>query len=206
MGFYERHCVPLVIDFACGLKPIGKQREKVVPKAEGRILEVGIGSGLNLPYYDPAKVERLFGLEPDPWIRKKAEKRVNAVPFEVEFLDLPGEEIPLEDKSVDTVLITYTLCTIPDWRAALIQMRRVLKPGGRMLFCEHSRAPDAGVAKWQDRLNPIWKPIAGGCNMNRPMAEVISGTGWKIEGMETMYLPNTPKILGFNVWGSASAG
>lgn len=196
----------MVIDFACGMKPIRKQREKVVPKAQGRILEVGIGSGLNLPYYDPAKVEHVFGLEPDPWIRKRAEKRVKAVPFEVEFLDLPGEEIPLEDKSVDTVLITYTLCTIPDWNAALHQMRRVLKPGGRMLFCEHSRAPDAGVAKWQDRLNPVWRPIAGGCNMNRPMTDMITGTGWRIEGLETMYLPNTPKILGFNVWGAAKAG
>ncbi|MFW6027890.1 MAG: class I SAM-dependent methyltransferase, partial [bacterium] len=176
MGFYQRFCVPMVIDFACGLKPIRKQREKVVPKAEGRILEVGIGSGLNLPWYDPAKVERVFGLEPDPYIRKRAEKRVKTVPFEVEFLDLPGEEIPLADKSVDTVLITYTLCTIPGWQAALHQMRRVLKPGGRMLFCEHSRAPDPGVAKWQDRLNPIWRPIAGGCNMNRPMTDMITGT------------------------------
>lgn len=206
MGFYQRHCVPLVIDFACGLKPVAKQREKIVPKAQGRILEVGIGSGLNLPYYDPAKVERVFGLEPDPHIRKRAMKRLKGIPFDVEFLDLPGEEIPLEDKSVDTVLITYTLCTIPDWRAALGQMRRVLKPGGHMLFCEHSRAPDAGVARWQDRLNPVWRPIAGGCNINRPMTDMIAETGWRIEDLESMYLPNTPKILGFNVWGMAKAG
>lgn len=205
MGLYQRYCVPLLIDLSCGAKPVRKQREKVVPRAEGRVLEVGIGSGLNLPFYDAARVEMVFGLEPDPHIRRKAEKRAKSVPFSVEFLDLPGEEIPLEDKSVDTVLITYTLCTIPDWRLALQQMRRVLKPGGRMLFCEHSRAPDAGVARWQDRLNPLWRPLAGGCNLNRPMTDMITNTGWRIEGLETMYLPGTPKIFGYNVWGTAKA-
>lgn len=206
MGFYGRYCAPALIEFCCGLKPVRKQREKVVPFAEGRILEVGIGSGLNLAFYDPAKVDMVFGLEPDPNILRRARKRARDMPFDVEFIDLPGEEIPLEDKSVDTVLITFTLCSIPDWRKALQQMRRVLRPGGRMLFAEHGRAPEPGVAKWQDRLNPYWRFIASGCNLNRPVEGMITETGWKIEKLDTMYLPRTPKILGFQAWGSAQPG
>lgn len=206
MGLYEKHILPRFLDTACGAKPITYQRKKVVPQAEGRVLEIGMGTGLNLPYYDKSKVEMIFGLEPAEEMRKRAEPKVAQYGIPVEFLDLPGEEIPLDDNSVDTVLLTYTLCTIPDGIKALKGMARVLKPGGKMLFCEHGKAPDANVAKWQNRINPIWKKIAGGCNVNRPIPEMLAEGGFKIEGMETMYLPSTPKFAGFNYWGQAVQG
>ncbi|TNE37473.1 MAG: class I SAM-dependent methyltransferase, partial [Alphaproteobacteria bacterium] len=163
MGLYEKHFLPIFINKACSAPPILKQREKVVPFAEGRVLEIGMGSGLNLPYYNPDKVEFVWGLEPSEGMRKKAAPAVEAAAVEVKFLDLPGEEVPLDDKSVDTIVLTYTLCTIPDAMAALAQMRRVLKPGGRLLFSEHGEAPDESVAKWQRRIQPFWGVIGGGC-------------------------------------------
>ena len=155
MSFYEDKILPHVIHLACGAKPILKQREKVVPQAEGRILEIGMGTGINLAYYNPDKVEKLWGLEPSAGMRAKARPRIEAAPFDVEWLDLPGEEIPLDDNAVDTVVLTYTLCTIADWLSAVRQMRRVLKPGGKLLFSEHGKAPDAAVEKWQNRINPV---------------------------------------------------
>ena len=118
--------------------------------------------------------------------------------------ELPGEEVPLDDDSIDTVVLTYTLCTIPDFRTALAQMRRVLKPGGSLLFCEHGEAPDESVRRWQARINPFWKRIAGGCNLNRPIPTCLEDAGFSIAKLETMYLPATPKIAAFNYWGSAS--
>ena len=202
MGFYDRHILPHVINLACGVKPIRYQRQKVVPQAEGRVLEVGIGSGLNLPFYDPARVEKLWGLEPAPEIRRMAEKAAAGAPFPVEFIDLPGETIPLEPGSVDTVVITYTLCTIPDAVRALHEMRRVLKPGGQLLFAEHGRAPDASVRRWQDRLTPIWKRIGGGCHLNRDIPKLLEQGGFAIDRLETMYLPG-PRPMTFNYWGAA---
>lgn len=204
MGWYERYILPRLLHLACGAKPNMKQREKVVPGAEGRVLEIGIGSGLNLGFYDPAKVTKVWGLEPSPELTRMAEKAAKEVAFEVEFIGLPGEEIPLEAKSVDTVLMTYTLCTIPETEPALRHMARVLKPGGRLLFCEHGAAPDANVRKWQDRINPLWKKIAGGCNLNRDIPGVIESGGFTIDDLETMYIPG-PKFATFNYWGSARA-
>ena len=206
MGFYENRILPYLIDMGCGSPPIAKQREKVVPQAEGRVLEVGMGSGLNLSFYDPERVEFVWGLEPSAGMRRKAQDRLAQAPFEVKWLDLPGEEIPLEDDSADTVLLTYTLCTIPDFRTALAQMRRVLKPGGRLLFSEHGAAPDVDVRKWQDRINPIWKMVAGGCNINREIPHALEEAGFEIQQLDTMYLPNTPKIAAFNYWGFATHG
>ena len=117
------------------------------------------------------------------------------------MIDLPGEEIPLEDNSADTILLTYTLCTIPGWQQALGQMRRVLKPGGRLIFCEHGEAPDENIQKWQHRLNPAWKKIAGGCHINRPIPKYLTESGFKIESMESQYIPLTPKIVGYTYWG-----
>ena len=137
MGFYSDRILPHCIDKGCAAKPISRQRQKVVPQAEGRILEVGMGSGLNIPFYTVENVELVWGLEPSAGMREKARARVDAAPFELRWLDLPGEEIPLDDDSADTVVLTYTLCTIPGWKVALEQMRRVLKPGGKLLFSEH---------------------------------------------------------------------
>lgn len=204
MGFYDKVIVPRFINCACGTKPIMKQREKVVPIAEGTVLEIGIGTGLNLPYYDPAKVERLIGLDPSEESWRLAGERASQLPFSVEFVGLPGEEIPLDANSVDTVLVTYALCTIPDPVAALQGMARVLRPGGKLIFCEHGEAPDAGVRRWQSRINPLWRRIAGGCNLNRPIPRLLGEGGFAVAAMEQMYLPGTPKIAGYNYWGSAT--
>ncbi|NKB36210.1 MAG: methyltransferase domain-containing protein [Gammaproteobacteria bacterium] len=194
MSFYEKHCLPHIINFACSMKPILRKRQEVVPLASGRVLEVGMGSGLNLPYYNEENVDMVWGLEPSEGMRNKARSRLGDSSIKVEMIDLPGEEIPLEDNSVDTVLLTFTLCTIPDWQKALEQMRRVLKPEGKLIFCEHGKSPDQSVAKWQDRLNPYWNKFAGGCNLNRPMPELISGGGFKIEELEAEYLPGPRPI------------
>jgi ubiquinone/menaquinone biosynthesis C-methylase UbiE len=206
MGFYDRHILPPLLGLAMGTKPIRYQRRKVVPQAEGRVLEIGFGAGHNLPFYDASKVSHLWALEPSREMRARAAERVAASPLDIEFLDLPGEEIPLEDETADTVLVTYTLCTIPDVRRALSGMRRVLKPGGRLIFCEHGEAPDAGVKRWQDRIEPVWKAVCGGCHLTRPIPRLIEGGGFAVEAMETMYLPGTPRFAGFNYWGSARKG
>jgi ubiquinone/menaquinone biosynthesis C-methylase UbiE len=203
MGLYQRYVVPRLIDLSCSGKPVRKQREKIVPAAEGRVLEVGVGSGLNFPHYDPAKVERVFGLDPSGPLIEKAAGRATRSGLDVEFIPLRGEEIPLEDNSVDTVLVTYTLCTIDDLAAAFDQMRRVLVPNGKLLFCEHGRAPDSAVRKWQDRLNPVWRVIGGGCNLNRNIPKLIGDNGFRIDSMDVMYLPGTPKFTGYNFWGTA---
>lgn len=206
MGFYDRHILPRFLDAAMSAKPITYQRKKVVPRAEGRVLEIGFGSGHNLPFYDARKVSRLWALEPSAEMRARAAERVAASAIPLEFLDLPGESIPLEDGAVDTVLVTYTLCTIPDVMKALSEMRRVLKPDGRMIFCEHGEAPDAGVRRWQRRLTPVWKAIGGGCHLGRPIPTLLSDGGFRVEGLQTMYLPSTPRFAGFNYWGEAVKG
>lgn len=203
MGFYAERVLPWMIEAGCGSPPIMRQRARLVPAASGRVLEIGLGSGLNLGFYDPARVERLWGLEPCHGMRQRAEARVRALPFEFHWLDLPGEQIPLADGSVDTVVSTYTLCTIPGWEAALAQVRRVLAPGGRLLFCEHGAAPDAGVLRWQKRLNPVWKCLCGGCHLDRDVPAMLAQAGFRVTRLETAWLPKTPRIAGFNWWGEA---
>jgi len=204
MSFYDEKILPRFINLACGSKPTTKQREKIVPRAEGDVLEIGFGSGLNVPYYDKQKVRKVFGLEPSEGMRKLAADKVADSEIDIEFIDLPGEEIPLDANSVDTVLVTYTLCTIPNVAAALEGMRRVLKPGGTLLYCEHGKAPDAGVLRWQNRLNPAWEKIGGGCNINRDIPALIEDNGFSITSDERMYVPG-PRILSYNFWGSAVA-
>ncbi|HEV2651304.1 MAG TPA: class I SAM-dependent methyltransferase [Rhizomicrobium sp.] len=203
MGFYDRHILPRLLNAAMGTKPITYQRKKVVPRAQGRVLEVGFGAGHNLPFYDPAKVELIWALEPAAEMRARAGERAAASPIPLEFLGLPGEQIPLDAESADTVLITYTMCSIPDVMKALGEMRRVMKPDGRMIFCEHGSAPDQNVARWQQRITPVWKSLCGGCHVNRPIPKLIGDAGFRISDMETMYLPGTPRFAGFNYWGSA---
>ncbi len=203
MSFYENYILPRFINCACGTKPITYQRRKVVPQASGQILEIGIGTGLNLQHYDPNKVEKVIGLDPSEASWELARKNNPDIEFPLEFIGLPGEEIPLDDNSIDTVLVTFSLCTIPDPVAALAGMRRVLKPAGRLIFAEHGRAPDENVRKWQDRLNPYWQVIAGGCQLNRDIPELLSQGGFTITEIDSMYLPSTPRFAGFNYWGIA---
>ncbi len=203
MGFYNEYLLPHLIDLACGTAPISEQRAKIVPLASGRVLEVGMGSGHNLQFYDPGRVEFVWGLEPSHGMRMRAEPKLARSPVEVHWLDLPGERIPLADDSVDTIVLTYTLCTIPDPGAALAQMRRVLKPEGRLLFCEHGAAPDAAVRRWQDRLNGSWRCMGGGCNLNRDVPQLLTKGGFDIVRIDSMYLPGSPRFVGFNCWGEA---
>ncbi len=205
MNFYQRYIEPTIVSFACSMKPIRRQREKIVPRAHGDVLEIGFGSGLNLPHYDASRVTRLYALEPSQGMRERAKARVAASPLTIDFLDLPGESVPLDSASVDSVLITYTMCTIPDVAKALREVRRVLKPGGEMFFCEHGRAPDAGVRKWQDRLNGVWGAIGGGCNLNRDIPALIRAGGFRVDELEEMYLPQSPKFAAYNYWGAARA-
>ena len=202
MGLYGKYILPRVVHIACGSKPQMRQREKVVPRAHGRVLEIGIGSGLNLPYYDTANVTKVWGLDPSPEATRMARRAAAALPIDVEFIDLPSERIPLEDHSVDSIVMTYTLCTIPDTTPALHEMRRVLQPGGELIFCEHGAAPDPGVRRWQDRLNPLWKRLGGGCNLNRPIPSLIEAGGFRIESLDTMYIPGW-RPASFNYWGTA---
>jgi len=204
LSWYEERILPHMINFACSASPNQKQRQKIVPEAEGEILEIGFGSGLNVPYYDRSKVRKIWALEPSAGMRRKARPAVDETDMDIEFIDLPGEQIPLDDNSVDTILMTYTLCTIPDTKAALEGMRRVLRAGGRLLFCEHGRAPDEKVRRWQNRLNPAWSRIAGGCNMNRDIPALINEGGFAIKVDERMYIPGA-KVLCYNYWGSAAA-
>jgi len=185
------------------MKAITRERKSIVPKAKGRVLEVGFGSGLNAPFYDREGITHLYALEPSAAMRKRSLKRIADLPFPLEWLDLPGEEIPLPDESVDTVLVTYTLCTIPDVAAALAGMRRVIKPGGSMVFLEHGLAPDEAVAKWQYRLNGVWGRLAGGCHLNRDPAVLIRNAGFQIRSMDQHYAKGAPKFAGFMTGGVA---
>lgn len=203
MKFYEKYVLPHLVNCACRAKPVAELRQKVVPLAEGNVLEIGMGGALNLPFYDSDKVDLIWGLEPSEGMRRLARKNLRQTSLDVKWIALPAGEIPLDDGSVDTVLLTFTLCTIPDWRVALEEMRRVLKPKGKLVFCEHGAAPDAGVRRWQERLTPYWKRIAGGCHLSRPIPEFIEEAGFSIMGMETGYLQNVPRIAGFNYWGTA---
>lgn len=202
-SWYDRHILPYVLDLACGIKPVRRQRDKIVPLAHGRVLEIGIGTGLNMAHYDKTRVSHITGLDPALQMNRLAKKRIAKAGLNVELVGLSAETIPQPDASFDTVVCTYTLCTIPDPIAALREMRRVLKPGGRLLFCEHGRAPDESVRRWQTRLTPHWKKIAGGCHMDRDIPALLAEAGFTCESLDTMYLPG-PRPLTFNYWGVAA--
>ncbi len=179
------------------------QRVKVVPLAQGRVLEVGLGSGLNLPYYDADKVSKVWGLDPSAEMIGMAKEPAGSVPFDVEFIRSGVEELSLESNSVDTVLVTYTLCTIADVDRAIEQMARVLKPGGELIFCEHGIAPDASVRRIQNFINPLWKRIGGGCHLNRDIPELLERGGFKLKEVTKGYLPGW-RPTSFNFRGKAS--
>jgi ubiquinone/menaquinone biosynthesis C-methylase UbiE len=201
MSFYANRILPKLIDLSMRNKQLLPYRARIVGAAEGRVLEIGIGSGLNLPFYT-ANVERVIGLDASPQLLAKAREAAGRTSAPVKFIEASAEAIPLDDTSIDTVVTTWTLCSIPEAPRALAEMHRVLNPGGRLLFVEHGRAPDSGVRWWQDRLTPIWKRLGGGCHLNRAITELITAGGFRIERLETGYMRG-PKPMTFMYEGSA---
>jgi ubiquinone/menaquinone biosynthesis C-methylase UbiE len=200
MGIYTDVVLPRLCDLSMRNDRLRPYRERVIGAADGRVLEIGVGSGLNLPFYG-ATVREVLALEPAPKLLAMA-RRVPDPGMPVSFIEASGESIPLDDQSVDTVVTTWTLCTIPEATAAIAEMRRVLKPHGKLLFVEHGLAPDASVRRWQDRLTPIWRRISGGCHLNRPIRSLIEGGEFSVERLETGYMPG-PKPMTFMYEGSA---
>jgi ubiquinone/menaquinone biosynthesis C-methylase UbiE len=202
MNLYQKYLLPRIIHSVCGLKPMMEQRQKIVPMAYGHVLEIGIGSGLNLPFYDSNKVDHLWGLDPSLEMWALAKKTLEKIEFDVTFIQGDAEEVPLPDSSADTVLITYALCTIPDVHKALGEIRRVLKPAGQLLFCEHGAAPDVAVRQWQNLLTPTWKKLGGGCHLNRDISSLLNHAGFDIQKIDLKYIPGW-KPAGFNYLGLA---
>jgi ubiquinone/menaquinone biosynthesis C-methylase UbiE len=201
MGFYKNVLLPKLCDLAMRNKHLKPYRERVLAAATGRVLEVGAGSGLNLALYKPT-VSEVLALEPAPKLILMAQARARAARRPVRLIEASAQAIPLDDNSIDTVVTTWTLCTIPDAVQALQEMRRVLVPGGRLLFVEHGLAPEPGIQKWQNCLTPLWSHVSGGCHLNRPIVDTIAQAGYRFERLESSYLPG-PKIMGFVTEGSA---
>ncbi|MFT3927508.1 MAG: class I SAM-dependent methyltransferase [Myxococcales bacterium] len=204
MGFYDEYVLPHCIDLACGLRALGPRREQVVRELRGDVLEIGFGSGLNLPFLT-ADVTRVLAVDPSGGARKIARKRIAQARCPVEFVGLEAEVIRLETASVDSALSTFTMCTIPEVEQALREVKRVLKPGARLCFLEHGRAPDAGVARWQDRLNGLQRFACGGCQLNRDIPELVRAAGFEIEQLDSEYMPQSPRTHGFLFAGWARA-
>lgn len=202
MGWYDKHVLPKLIDTACSQKPMRELRARYVPRARGDVLEIGMGSGLNLYHYG-AEVRSLTGLDPAAELTGKARQRADKLGRAVEVMGVSGEEIPADDARFDTLVCTWTLCSIPNVYAALREMRRVLKPGGRFYFIEHGRAPEETVMKWQRRIEPLWKQIGGGCHLTRKADELIEDAGFVIEELESGYQPG-PKFAAFMTHGVAT--
>jgi ubiquinone/menaquinone biosynthesis C-methylase UbiE len=204
LGFYERRILPRLIDFGMRRKQFGKLREQLVGRARGRVLEIGVGSGRNLPFY-ARDLEILLGLDPSRALLQMARRHSTWVHFRVELTEGRAEDIPLDDHAVDHVVMTWTLCSVGDPIRALREVRRVLRPGGSLLFIEHGRAPDPRVCRWQDRLTPLWRRLAGGCHLNRAIDRLIAQSGLRVAELETGYLVKGPRFATYHYRGRALA-
>jgi ubiquinone/menaquinone biosynthesis C-methylase UbiE len=205
MGFYARHLGPRLVRCVCAMEDVRREREEIVPLAAGTVLEIGIGPGLNLPFYDPARVDRVIGVDPNESFLRLGEAERALSPVPVEIVIAPAEALPLADDSVDTAVVTFTLCSVDDPLQALAEVRRVLRPGGRVLFLEHGLSTDPAVARWQRRLNPMWRPFAVGCNLTRPVRALFTRAGFRLDEVEEYYRPRTPAPIGFQCRGIARA-
>lgn len=204
MSWYDRHILPRVLDAACGMQLVGEQRAKVVGLARGVVLEPGIGGGLNLPFYRASAVSKLIGVDPSIELGNKAKERSASVPFPVELRSQSAELDAVAPESVDTVVFTYTLCTVPDPAGVLAAAHRALKADGVLLFCEHARAPDERVRGWQRRIEPVWKVLAGGCHLTRDAVQQLRDAAFRIDSLEEHYLEHAPRFAGFHQIGRAS--
>jgi SAM-dependent methyltransferase len=202
MGFYERRVLPRILNIACGSKPVEPLRRRVCDGLAGTVVEIGFGSGHNIPFY-PAAVTRVAAIEPSDLGWQLAGQRLKAASVPVQRSGLEGQLLPFEDDSYDAALSTWTLCTIPDAAAALVEIRRVLKPGGTLHFLEHGLAPDENVRRWQRRLNPLEQRVFGGCNFTRPIVDLLTVAGFTIKELDVFYEKGAPKFAGADSLGIA---
>ena len=201
MGSYDKYINPKFLNCACGSKSINYQRQKIVPLAKGKVLDIRIGSGLNIPFDNSDKKNKVIGIDPSHALIDLAKELANDSKASIELVIGSAESIPYPDNFFDTVLVTYTMCTIPNVAIANKEMWRVLKDDGRLIFCEHGLAPDKKISKWQSRIDPFWGKIAGGCHLNRDIQKLITDAGFSFESLDKMYIPSTPKFTGYNYWG-----
>jgi ubiquinone/menaquinone biosynthesis C-methylase UbiE len=202
VSFYRHYVFPRLLDLTMSGRAFRKPRSRALAQASGRILEIGFGTGMNLPYYPPT-VQRIEAIDPDLDLDRFSQPRIDASAIEVDFHHLDAEHLPFEDARFDTVVSTFTLCSIPDVSHALREIHRVLKPGGKFLFLEHGRSPEPALARWQDRITPVWKPLAGGCHINRPMGSLVSGAGFRLDPAQNYYLPGMPRVFWYMTEGVA---
>ena len=201
--YYETNVVPKLLTVLCNTKPNHYQRKKVVPLATGDVVEIGVGPGLNLQYYNTTNVNKVIGIDPSDELNKIAKKNANKVNLDIEFNLSSAESIDLPTSSVDSVVCTFSLCSIPDPKKALNEIYRILKPGGKYFFCEHGISPDFFTKVFQNVTNIFYPKLSGGCHANRDIPKLITDSGLKIDEKDTMYLPGSVKFLGFNYWGVA---
>lgn len=204
-SWWDRHIVPRLITCACSQGQIMKVRSKVVPLARGDVLELGCGGGINMEFYDPAQINSLSGIDPSPKLLDMSRAAAAARGMDANISGGVGEAMPFADASFDTVVSTFTLCSVADQAEVLGEIRRVLRPGGTALFLEHGAAPDAGVAKWQRRIEPVWKRIGGNCHLTRPISGAYIGAGFAVEQLGAGYLPKSPRPMAWVEYGTARA-
>lgn len=201
--WYDEHVMPGLVTRTCGQPAIARRRSAIVPMASGRVFEIGCGGGLNQSFYNRAHVSELAGVDPNPRLLAVAQERARSLGWTVDFRLAPGEDIPFPSGSFDTVVCTYTLCSVADPARVVAEMKRILTPEGRLLFLEHGRAPDGGVYRWQKRIDPLWRPLGGGCQLSRPVGGSLRAGGFSVEPLGQGYLESTPRAFGWTEWGIA---